>query len=86
MIMMNEKEALDAIINCLTDCNLRQTKDYIMEISKHGCFYIFLCPHRYAVLDIQYFYDNIPDIIAFKIKQKRDYVSIVIKIRFRNTC
>lgn len=83
MIMMNEKEALDAVINCLTDCNLRQTKDYIIKIARNGCFNIALCPHRYAVLDIQYFYDNIPDIIVFKLKQKRDYVNIVIKIRLR---
>lgn len=83
MIMMNEKEAIDAVMNCLIDCNLRHPKDYVMEIARHGCFHIMLCPHRYAVLDIQYFYDNIPDIIAFKIKQKKNYVSIILKIRIR---
>ena len=71
------------IINCLNDCNLRQTRDYILMSASHGCFNIALCPHRFAVIDIQYFYDNIPDIVVFRLKQKKEYVNIVIKVRLR---
>lgn len=80
---MNEKQAIDRVINVLTDHNLREGQDYFFKKMEHGCFNIVICPHRYAVLDIQYFYDNIPDIKIFKIQQKRDYMNILIKIKLR---
>ena len=80
---MNEKQAIDRVINVLTEHNLRQRSDYVFRHMKYGCFNIALCPHRYAVLDIQYFYDNIPDIKVFKIQQKGDYMNIIIKIKIR---
>ena len=70
-------------MNVMTDHNLRQGSDFIFKKASHGCFNIALCPHRYAVLDIQYIYDNIPDIVVFKIQQKKDYINIIIKIRLR---
>ena len=80
---MNEKQAIDRVMNVLTDHNLRQGKDYIFKQMSHGCFNIALCPHRYAVIDVHYFYDNIPDIKVFKIQQKKDYVNILIRIKLR---
>ena len=49
----------------------------------HGCFNIAICPHRYAVIDVQYFYDRIPDIKVFKIQQKGDYMNLIIKVKIR---
>lgn len=80
---MNEEQAITRVINVLTDHNLRQTKDYIFKHISHGCFNIALCPHRYALLDVGYFYDHIPDIKVFKIQQKKEYVHILIKIKIR---
>lgn len=80
---MDEKQAIDRVMNVLTEHNLRQGTDYIFRHMSHGCFNIALCPHRYAVLDIEYFYDNIPDIKIFKIQQKKDYVNIILKIKLR---
>ena len=83
-MVLNEKQAIDRVVNCLTDHNLRQGKDYMLRHISHGCFNIALCPHSYAVIDIQYFYDNIPDIKVFKIQQKREYVNIHIKVKLRD--
>ena len=80
---MDEKQAIDRVINILTDHNLTQTKDYIFKHVSHGCFNIILCPHRYALIDVQYFYDNLPDIKIFKIQQKNEHVHILIKIKIR---
>lgn len=80
---MDEKQAIDRIINVLTDHNLYLEKDYIFKHASHGCFNISICPHRYALIDILYFYDNIPDIKAFQIQQKGDYINILIKIKIR---
>lgn len=81
---MNEAQAFDKVINCLTDFNLRQPKDYIIKYYKNGCFVIRLCPHRYSVIDVQYFYDNVPDIKIFRFKQKRDIVELNIKVKIRD--
>ena len=80
---MNEKQAIDRVINVLTEHNLRQTSDYIFKKMHHGCFNIAICPHRYAVIDVQYFYDRIPDIKVFKIQQKGDYMNLIIKVKIR---
>ena len=56
---MDEKQAIDKVMNVLTDHNMRQGNDYVFKKMSHGCFNIAICPHRYAVLDIQYIYDNI---------------------------
>ena len=80
---MDEKQILDKIQNVLIDHNLRQPRDYVITSYNKGCCLITLCPHRYAILDIQYFYDMIPDIKVFRIKQKRDVVEINIKVKMR---
>lgn len=80
---MDEKQAIDKVMNVLTDHNMRQGNDYVFKTMSHGCFNIAICPHRYAVLDIQYIYDNIPDIKVFKIQQKRDYMNLILKIKLR---
>lgn len=80
---MNEKQIFDRVMNVLTDHNLRQGEDFILKKASHGCFNIALCPHRYAVIDVQYFYDNIPDIKIFKMQQKREYVNLLIKVKIR---
>lgn len=80
---MNEKESIDAVINCLTDHNLIHKKDYIFKHISDGCFNIRLCPHRYALIDVVYFYKNIPDIKIFKIQQKGEYINILIKVKLR---
>lgn len=81
---MNEAQAFDKVINCLTDFNLRSPKDYTIKYYKNGHFHIRLCPHRYAVFDIQYFYDNVPDIKIFRFKQKYNIIDIHIKIKIRD--
>ena len=80
---MDEKRAFDKLMNVLQEHNLRHGTDFIFKTASHGCFNIMLCPHSYAVLDIEYFYDNIPDIVVFKIQQKREFINIIIKIRIR---
>ena len=81
---MNEAQAWDKLINCLTDFNLIAPKDYIIKSYKNGCFLIRFCPTRYSVLDIQYMYDNIPDIKVLRIKQKKDIIEMNIKIKIRD--
>lgn len=81
---MNEAQALDKVINCLTDFNLVAPKDYIIKHYKNGCFNIRLCPHRYAVFDVQYFYNSVPGIKVFRFKQKKDVVELNIKIKIRD--
>ena len=80
---MNEKQAFDRVINVLTEHNLYQTQDYIIERYHNGCFTIRICPHRFAVLDIQYIYSRIPDIKIFKVKQSKNIMTIILKIRLR---
>lgn len=80
---MNEREVFDKLINVLVDNNLKLGRDYIIKEYHHGCFTIHFCPRRYAVLDIQYIYDQIPDIKVFRIKQFRDEMVAVIKIKIR---
>lgn len=84
MTNMNEEQAITKVINVLTEHNLRQGTDYRLNHITNGCFHISLCPKRNAVLDIEYFYDNIPDIKVFKIQQKGDYMNISIKVRLRS--
>ena len=83
---MNEEQAITKVINVLTDHNLRQGIDYRFNHISKGCFNISICPRRNAVLDIEYFYNNIPDIRVFKIQQKGDYMSVLIKVRLRGDC
>lgn len=80
---MDEKCAFDKVVNVLTDHNLRQTKDYVIENYNKGCFYIRFCARRYIVLDIEYFYEMIPDISIFKIKYDAGIMYLNIKIRLR---
>lgn len=80
---MDEKCAFDKVINVLTDHNLRQTRDYVIENYSRGCFYIRFCPRRYVVLDIEYFYEMIPDISVFKIKHSGDMMYLNLKVRLR---
>lgn len=80
---MDEKQAIDRVMNVLTDHNMIQGNDYVFKKMNHGCFNIAICPHRYAVLDIQYIYDNIPDIKVLKIQQKGDYMNLILKIKLR---
>lgn len=65
---LNEKQAFDKLINCLTDHNLVQSKDYYFRDTNHGCFNVVFCPKRCVYLDVAYFYEMIPDIRVFKIK------------------
>lgn len=81
---MDEREALDKLINVLTEHNLVLGKDYVFKNATHGCFNIAICPHRYAVIDFLYFYDNVPDIKVFKAQQKGDYINLLIKIKIRS--
>ena len=69
---MDEKCAFDKVINVLTDHNLRLTKDYFIDTYSKGCFYIRFCSRSYVVLDVEYFYEMIPDITIFKIKQRNE--------------
>lgn len=80
---MNEKEIFDRVINVLTENNLRQGEDYIILHYHKGCFTIRLCPRRYAVLDIHYIYDRIPDIKVCKIKHQRDMMTLILKVKIR---
>lgn len=80
---MDERCAFDKLINVLTEHNLRQTKDYVIENYSKGCFYIRFCPYRYIVLDIEYFYEMIPDISIFKIKYDAGTMYLNVKIRLR---
>lgn len=80
---MNERCAFDKVINMLTEHNLRLSKDYIIEHYSKGCFYIRFCPRSYVVLDIEYFYEMIPDITVFKVKHYGKSMYLNIKIRLR---
>ena len=80
---MDEKSAFSHVINVLTDHNLRQSRDYVIESYNKGCFLIRFCPKRFYLLDIQYFYEMIPDIVIFKIKRSHDVFYLNIKIRLR---
>lgn len=80
---MDEKEIFDRVVNVLTENNLRQGQDYIIVKYKRGCFTIRICPRRYAVLDIHYIYDRIPDIKMFKIKQNENQLEVVLKVKIR---
>lgn len=83
---MDEKEAIDTVVNCLTDHNLRMGQDYRFVSMKRGCFNIKFCPHRHAVVDVAYFYKNIPDIKIFKIQQNGNFMNLIIKIKLRGSC
>ena len=83
MMTMNEVEIFNRVIDVLGENNLRQGEDYIISRYNHGCFKIHICPRRYAVLDIHYFYERLPDIKIFKIKQYRDRITIVLKVTKR---
>lgn len=79
-----EKKAFDKVINVLTEHNLVHTKDYIVQNYNEGCFYIRFCKKRYVVLNVQYFYERIPDITIFKIKHSSDGTMFLnIKVRIR---
>ena len=39
--------------------------------------------YRY-VIDIEYFYNNLQDIKAFKIQQKGKYMNLLIKVKLRD--
>lgn len=80
---MNEKEVFDRVIEVLGENNLRQSEDYLIKNYHHGCFTIVFCPRRYGVLDIHYMYERIPDIKVFKIKQHRDIMTLVLKVKIR---
>lgn len=80
----DEKKVFDRLINVLTEHNLRQSQDYIIEHYNQGCFYIRFCSKKTFVLDVDYFYERIPDIIIFKIKHGSDGIMFLnIKIRIR---
>ena len=78
-----EKCAFDKVINVLTDHNLVQTKDYVIKNYNKGCFYIRFCPKQHTVLDIEYFYEMIPNISIFKIKYDYGIMYLNLKIRLR---
>ena len=84
VVIMNEEQSITRIQNILMGHNLRQPQDYIFNHVENGCFNISICPHRYAVIDIEYFYNNLPDIKAFKIQQKGKYMNLLIKVKLRD--
>lgn len=80
----DEKKVFDRLINVLTEHNLRMSKDYTIEHYNKGCFYIRFCPRRHVMLDIEYFYERIPDITVFKVKHGSDGMLFInVKIRIR---
>lgn len=78
-----EKKAFDKIINCLTDHNLRLTIDYTIEHYNDGCFLIKFCPRRSFMLDIEYFYEMVPNITIFKVGYSGGVMKLNIKVRLR---
>ena len=83
-VKKDEKKVFDRLINVLTEHNLRQSRDYFIEHYNNGCFYIRFCSKQTFILDIEYFYERIPDITIFKIKYGSDGVMFLnIKIRIR---
>lgn len=80
---MNEKEIFDKVINVLQENNLRQSRDYLISSYHEGCFHIHICPRRYATLDIHYIYKEIPDIKVFKVKQIKNEMILVLKVKIR---
>lgn len=80
---MDEKGAFDKVIYTLKEHHLRRGRDYIIEHYNKGCFYIRFCPKQATILDVQYFYERIPDITIFKIKYSRDAMYLNLKIRIR---
>lgn len=83
MIDLDEKQAFDRVINVLTEHNYRLSKDYIIKHYNDGCFYIEFCPRQFVILDVEYFYERIPDIVVFKIFNKHGVMNLNIKIRLR---
>lgn len=80
----DEKKVFNQLISVLTEHNLKQSRDYVIEHYSHGCFYIRFCSKKVFLLDIDYFYECIPDIIIFKIKHSSDGIMFMhIKIRIR---
>lgn len=83
---MREDQAIKKVIDVLSDHNLGQGTDYRLNHIENGCFDITICPRISAILDIEYFYNNIPDIKIFRIQQKDNYMSILLKVRLRDEC
>ena len=83
VVIMNEEQSITKIQKILMEHNLRQPRDYIFNHVENGCFNISICPHRYAVIDIEYFYNNLQDIKVFKIQQKGKYINLLIKVKLR---
>lgn len=80
---MNEAEAFDNIINMLTEHNIRK-EEYLMEYNGNGNFYIKFCPKRHVTIDVMYFLENIQDIKVFKIKNVKDTMYLILKIKIRD--
>lgn len=79
---MNEAQAFNAVINMLTEHNIRK-EEYLLEYNGNGCFHVKFCPKRHVVLDIIYILENIPDIKIFKIKNVKDTMYLILKIKIR---
>lgn len=79
---INEAEAVNSIINLLTEHNIRK-EEYLMEYNGNGNFYIKFCPKRHVTIDVIYILENIPDIKIFKIKNVKDTMYLILKIKIR---
>lgn len=76
-----EKKIIDKLIKCLADQHLYLAKDYKIEEYHAGCFIIRFCPNKLMMLNIQYIYDIMQNIIIFKIQHSKNTLKMHIKIR-----